>query len=432
VKKEKMDKIVSIILQAKNEQAFKELKILLHKEESSLVKFVNNVDEMLTLLDPNANGVGYIMLLALKLHAQKLDTSKFQDQFILLVNNLSSVQAKIVSSKFAHVCRKFTEIMIDRKSYLFGIQHLRTALKKYGAGSDVLTPIHPLILQLALVGKVYHIGAVLLQNVINDINPDKTGLNSRDILLYYYYGGLIFTGLKQFDSAAKYFRTAIGIPAVVMSAIVAESYKKFVLVSLLAYGKAPNVPRYTSHAVFRSVKTSFGAYTDFGNAYLTRSTDDLHKVAQSHAELFQKDRNFGLVKQCIQSLYRRNIQNLTQTYLTFSLKDIAQNVKLQSPQEAELQVLRMIEKGEIFATINQKDGIVAFQENQEQYDSKQILTVLDKNIQGVILLGNRVRQLDDDIATSVPYVQRTTLFEGKGRGEMMGMDSDRMSFGGNL
>jgi len=123
---------------------------------------------------------------------------------------------------------------------------------------------------------------------------------------------------------------------------------------------------------------------------------------------------------------------LTQTYLTFSLKDIAQNVKLPSPQEAELQVLRMIEKGEIFATINQKDGIVAFQENQEQYDSKQILTVLDKNIQGVILLGTRVRQLDDEIATSVPYVQRTTLFEGKGRGEMMGMDSDRMSFGGNL
>jgi COP9 signalosome complex subunit 3 len=48
----------------------------------------------------------------------------------------------------------------------------------------------------------------------------------------------------------------------------------------------------------------------------------------------------GLVKQVVSGLARRNIQRLTQTYMTLSLTDIAQLVGLASAQEAELQVIR--------------------------------------------------------------------------------------------
>jgi hypothetical protein len=55
-----------------------------------------------------------------------------------------------------------------------------------------------------------------------------------------------------------------------------------------------------------------------------------------------QDNNLGLAKQVIASLYKRNIQRLTQTYLTLSLQDIADTVQLDSQKEAELHILQMV------------------------------------------------------------------------------------------
>ena len=41
-------------------------------------------------------------------------------------------------------------------------------------------------------------------------------------------------------------------------------------------------------------------------------------------------------------MYKRNIQRLTQTYLTLSLQDKAKIVQLSSPKEAEMHMLQMV------------------------------------------------------------------------------------------
>lgn len=50
----------------------------------------------------------------------------------------------------------------------------------------------------------------------------------------------------------------------------------------------------------------------------------------------------GLVKQLLVSLYKKNIQRLTKTFLTLSLSDMASRVHLSSPAEAEKYILRMV------------------------------------------------------------------------------------------
>ncbi|XP_020080274.1 COP9 signalosome complex subunit 3-like isoform X1 [Ananas comosus] len=100
-------------------------------------------------------------------------------------------------------------------------------------------------------------------------------------------------------------------------------------------------------------------YIDLSACYASGKYSDLEAFIQSNVEKFQSDNNLGLVKQVLSSLYKRNIQRLTQTYLTLSLQDIANAVQLKTPKEAEMHVLRMIQDGEIFATINQKDGMVS-------------------------------------------------------------------------
>jgi len=260
--------------------------------------------------------------------------------------------------------------------------------------------------------KCYNIALSILEDDIFEVIPDVTGVIPRDLLLYFYYGGMIYTGLKQFPKALEFFKTVISAPAAVLSAVVVEAYKKFVLLHLLVLGKTPVIPRH-ANMIQRFHKTAFLQYNELVAAYVSGNTDELHKVAEQHAEVFQKDRNFGLVKQCVQSLYRRNIQKFTQTYLTFSLQDIATGVKLGSAKEAEKQVLRMIEKGEIFATINQKNGMVSFLENPEQYDTNNMLGSLDFSLQKVIDIGRRSRALDENIGANPSYVQKTLSERGK-------------------
>ncbi|PKA65926.1 COP9 signalosome complex subunit 3 [Apostasia shenzhenica] len=108
-------------------------------------------------------------------------------------------------------------------------------------------------------------------------------------------------------------------------------------------------------------------YVDLASCFTTGKFSELEAFIQANAEKFQTDNNFGLVKQVLSSLYKRNIQRLTQTYLTLSLQDIANTVNLNSAKDAEMRVLQMIQDGEIFATINQKDGMVSFHEDPEQY-----------------------------------------------------------------
>lgn len=50
----------------------------------------------------------------------------------------------------------------------------------------------------------------------------------------------------------------------------------------------------------------------------------------------------GLVKQVSDAFYKKNIQRLTKTFLTLSLSDVANRVRLPGPKEAEEYILHMV------------------------------------------------------------------------------------------
>ncbi|KAG6756199.1 hypothetical protein POTOM_039624 [Populus tomentosa] len=126
-------------------------------------------------------------------------------------------------------------------------------------------------------------------------------------------------------------------------------------------------------------------------------------AAQRSLKTLCQDNNLGLVKQVISSMYKRNIQRLTQTYWTLSVQDIAKNVQLSSPKEAEMHVLQMIEDGEIYATINQKDGMVRFLEDPEQYKNCEMIEHIDSSIQRTGTLSGLLYTLHvSQIHTNLP------------------------------
>lgn len=58
--------------------------------------------------------------------------------------------------------------------------------------------------------------------------------------------------------------------------------------------------------------------------------------------LLCRESNLGLVKQVLASLYKKNIQRLTKTFLTLSLSDVASRVQLSGPSDAEKYILNMV------------------------------------------------------------------------------------------
>jgi len=290
------------------------------------------------------------------------------------------------------------------------LQPLKTSLWKIGANTHI-TPQHAMYIQMCILSKNYKAAKATLDAFVSDIDPDITGIESVHTRLYFYYGGIAYVGLKEFAKALEFFEIVISAPAFVPSAIMAEAYKKYILVSLIHRGELAPLPRYTNTQIVRMFKQICTPYEDFQNSFSTRSVLDLHKVAENHYEALAKDGNMGLVKQAIQALTRQNIQRLTKTYITLSLANIADQVNLSNPAETERKVFKMIQDGQVFAKLNQKDGMVEFYENPNQYNDNKTLEQLDLNLKQAIDLTKRVTLVDEQIGIDQKYLQKVLQAE---------------------
>lgn len=386
----------------------KQLKTLLNKNEEAMAKNTNLLEDALGTLDPHRHSLGWLFLLSVRATASRLDPQRFISHTQIFLQNINPVQIRLAPSRFAKVCRKFTELLIEVRQPMRGIIPLKAALTALADESKQLTPLHTDFVQLCLLAKCYRTALPVIDEDIFEVSTETTGLQPKDLLLYYYYGGRVYVGLKMYKKALEFFKLVFTAPAIVLSAIMVEAYKKFVLVSLIVHGQIANFPKYISSVVHRHIKNSAVPYQELATAYQTHSTEDVQKCLASNAEAFQKDGNFGLAKQCLKALYQANIKRHTQTYLTLSLTDIAESTKLANVAEVESSLLKMIEENEIFASINQKDGMVAFQEDPEHYNTNHMLKHMDNQISSAIKVEKKIRAIDDLISLNSSYVQRTT------------------------
>jgi COP9 signalosome complex subunit 3 len=208
------------------------------------------------------------------------------------------------------------------------------------------------------------------------------------------------------------------------SAPAVEAYKKFILVSLIHTGTY-DTKRTGNPMMMRNLKSVCSRYVDFANAYATKDPVALTKCATDNAEYFTKDNNFGLINQCMEALGDRQIRALTQTYLTLNLETLASGANVPTKQEAQRRLVAMVDRGTIVASVNEKEGMVSFGESSEQYDDVRTLKAIDGDIGKAIMWGSHMRQMDDQIASSAEYLQRTSgMGERGGMGGGMGFDPE--------
>lgn len=159
---------------------------------------------------------------------------------------------------------------------------------------------------------------------------------------------------------------------------------------------------------FKSVRGTTQAYNDVTEC---KTVAELQDNLSRNENLYNDDGNYGLVKQCVVSMHKRNIQKLTKTFLTLSLTDITNLVKLDRVALTEKYLTEMVMEGTIQARINHEQGMVYFLDQLEDSKSEEALANLSEQIAKCVEINTKFRELDDIIKTSAQFqekLQRTT------------------------
>ncbi|XP_020261492.1 COP9 signalosome complex subunit 3 [Asparagus officinalis] len=401
-----MDSIEALVVHiqalSSNPQDISHLHPLLKQSDDSLKSQAPRLAPFFDRLDPkNAALFGLFLLDAFSSRPIiREQASGFLVIVVNFINSCSEEQIRLAPEKFISICRRFKDQIMQLQAPMRGVAPLRTAIRKLRPSSEHLTALHADFLLLCILSKRYKAAQSILDERVFEFDLP------RDLFLYCYYGGMINIGLKRYDKALECLHNVITAPMSTLNAIAVEAYKKYILVSLIHNGQVPPFPKYISSAAQRNLKNYTQPYVDLASSYASGKVSELETSIEANLEKFQSDNNLGLVKQALSSLYKRNIQRLTQTYLTLSLQDIASTVQLNTAKDAEMHVLRMIQDGEIFATINQKDGMVSFHEDPEQYKSCEMIEHIDSSIQRLMTLSKKLHTIDEQISCDPAYLHK--------------------------
>ncbi|PHT61245.1 COP9 signalosome complex subunit 3 [Capsicum annuum] len=378
-------------------------RILKQCEELFGAHTVSQLVSYLDQLDPCLHSLGYLYILKAILSApvSKEEANGLLVTIARFINSCSVEQIRLAPEIFVFICRRFKDQVMSMEAPIRGVAPMLTAVCKLQVSSEKLTALHSDFLLLCVLAKCYKTGMPVLEDDISEVDQP------RDFFLYCYYGGMICIGQKHFGKALELLHNVVTAPMSTLNAIAVEAYKKYVLVSLIHLGQfSTSFRKYTSSAAQRNLKNFAPPYLDLADCYGNGNISELETFVQANAEKFESDNNLGLVKQVVSSMYKRNIQRLTQTYLTLSLQDIANTVQLSNAKEAEMYVLQMIEDGEIYAAINQKDGMVRFLEDPEQYKTRGMIEHIDSSIKRIVVLSKKMTSMDELMSCDPMYLSK--------------------------
>ncbi|KAI8911706.1 hypothetical protein EDD86DRAFT_189094 [Gorgonomyces haynaldii] len=328
--------------------------------------------------------------------------------------------------RFAHHIDKATEVVqrsdvqqfLDRLVRLANIHNNHKALVAIlqvcclvaTKEQRTLTPFHQVFFKYCLLTKTHFAAEPVLERGIEDVDAKIFHLTVQDFMLYHYYGAIILLGLKQVQKARLFLQTCLSTPANDTSLIQIKAYKKWILVDLIVFGKlhAP-IPKYVPLNVSRALREQAKAYLDLGRAFEARSLSKMEERLSVDQPLFVADGNLGLVKQCFTALLNRKIHTLTESYLTLSLKDIAKLVE-ESVEAGSIEaaLLKMIQEGDIHATISHRDnGMVSFEDDPEDFENMDTAKALQEKIEKLQATKSNMSLLTQELSLSKEYIQRT-------------------------
>ena len=314
------------------------------------------------------------------------------------------------------------------------------------AWGSVITPLHAAATKLCLSAHCPSAALPLLTLPLAGVDVKRFGGSPLDILLFGYYGGRLACALKDWDLADSLLTLAVCVPASVISAVQIAAYSTRTLVGVLLHGRLLPLPRFVSPCVLKAAKVHCQNYVDFASAFDSLDYSRVSTEFTKHADTFERDENLGLAKQCCSHLKRLAILQLTQTYVTLSLVDIAKLAHLadipppqssSSPSSspihsdsslaalAERHLLAMSASNLISCRISHSTQMVSFFDQTPLISSSK----LHSAINSTIALTDRLAAFGLDVAKSKEFLTRSVGISERNGGATSGGGGMYQGFG---
>eukprot|EP00871_Galdieria_phlegrea_P004182 jgi/Galph1/4765/GphlegSOOS_G3489.1 len=250
-----------------------------------------------------------------------------------------------------------------------------------------------LFLKSCTLSKAYSVGNRFIHHKKLALKLVEKLVDPSDVLMSYYYAAVIQIAMKDYSRAFEFLRLLFSVPTTVVSDVTVDAYKKYILVSLIVKGTVEPLGKF---------------YMTFAKEFAERNVDKLQHEMENHRSAFEQDLHWGLVKQVFKSFKRNGIQNLTRTFLTLSLDDIAKQLTLSSSQEAEQLLLDMIVHHEITAEIDQRASMVRLEEctEKEKNRSHSSAEMIPYEIDFCLTLHDELLQFYQNLVTDPNLILR--------------------------
>jgi len=367
------------------------------------------LDHLLATLTPQAHTIAVAGLLRARLaHSVAGDGVDLLHATVQeFVGGCDLAQLVHAQGSVCDLLEEYVRLLCSAGCPLRGISVLRAAVGKLQrcVSPHALTGAHPLLLRLCLEAMCLRPALAVLKQLCAECPKTSDGLTTQRYLQYWYYGGLVYCAAKQWSKARHCLLLCVSAPALAVSQIMLEAYRRLVIVGLMVDGKLPALPPHAPPAVARHIRPACPAYHDLASAF-SAGPAQLSSALLTHRPALTRDGTLGLATQLTGQRRRHDIRQLTRTFVTLSLADVAARAGLAGPGEAQAYLLNMIEDGEIHAAINQRDGMVLFHDEPRPQDTPLALDLLHDRMQEVVKLEEMINGMEEEIKLNPMYIQK--------------------------
>lgn len=243
-------------------------------------------------------------------------------------------------------------------------------------------------------------------------------LTSASVLEYDLISGLIYISRRDWAKAQRALERVIAHPAKdkSVSKIMADAYKKWLLVGLLHLGHAPTLPSYISPATKSSYLVLTPQYNMVASQFNTANAAQLRTDVETNAKLWDDDGNMSLIAEVVSAYQKWQILNLRQVYKNVPVSTIQSTTlsaetgeTLKGTEEVVDLVSSMIEsgmlKGQVEVGATAEETYLTFSDVDTSIPETDFAREITRSQLSIDALGKQYRLTNERLSGSKEYVK---------------------------
>ncbi|KUJ11933.1 uncharacterized protein LY89DRAFT_653469 [Mollisia scopiformis] len=417
--------------------------------ETKLLQQTSGGEHALDVINPSLNTIPYACILLANISALKKGNNKgveidtLWEKMIGFLSAFDSRQIRYIGDELSAIIEAVAATAFSTRQAHLAVGPIASALMRLDPTGTMLTTHHLDLARLALDSRNFADAAPVLNKSILYVPGASTITKPRyicdmtlspvsfitlqskltkklkylEILEYFLYSGMVFIGMRDWESALQCLENAVTYPAkeTSVSKVMVEAYKKWILVGVLLEGRLLPLPKSTSSGAAKCYHVMAKPYETMAQIFENGTASRLKAEADTATNIWRADFNTGLILHLLAAFQKFQIRSLAKVYTKITIPEIVSQTtsaetgtKLPNPQAAELLIQNMIATGELHATMSPPTGgpsILTFSPTGQALTEPQMQRELVLTSERIVSLTKEIKQTDRILTHDKGYIK---------------------------